>query len=671
MQKWTHLRATSIGALILLAATGLGQEVPANVTAALKKADAGIAAILKIKPKDRNFWNTFASLDKISAQLDVDTSLTVFMQYVSTNAEERDSARAADEAVTNWAIALGKREDLYKALKAAAATKAKLSPEEQRLCDHWLRDFRRSGMGLDAAKRKQLQGIEEQLNKLGIDFQRNIAEDETKVALAPDELKGVPAEVLKRIPMTNGLYLVGMDTPTYSAIMDNCEVALTRQKCWLAHKRRGGLKNVQVLERLIPLRAQQAKMLNYKSPVDYEVEIRMARNSDTIAKFYEQLEPLVRQKRDADMVEFNEVKRKATGDPNAKLDVWDYAFYKNALLRDKYAVDQDKVAEYLPMEKVVAGLFSITSKLYNIEYRDITSKAAELKLPLWHEDVKLYEVVSMEDGKLLGRMYTDLYPRPAKYSHAACWGLRPRYYLNGKEQVPLAALVCNFTKPTAEKPSLLPHDEAETFFHEFGHGLHHILSQCRYARFSGTSVARDFVEAPSQMLENWVWDPAVLDTFAAHYQTGEKFPKALLDGMVRARTLGSGIETSFQLFLGEMDQAFHTVPDGKVDTVAKYKEVFGRLMPYAPINESMYHASFTHMVGYQGAYYGYLWSLVYAQDMFQRFEELGLLNPEAGKYYRNKILGRGGSMEEMDMLKDYLGREPKMDAFLKHLGLGG
>lgn len=671
MQKWTHLRATSISALFLLAATGLGQDVPANVTAALKKADAGIAAILKVKPKDRNFWNTFASLDKISAQLDVDTSLTVFMQYVSTNAEERDSARAADEAVTNWAIALGKREDLYKALKAAAVVKAKLSPEEQRLRDHWLRDFRRSGMGLDASKRKQLQGIEEQLNKLGIDFQRNIAEDESKVALAPDELKGVPAEVLKRIPMTNGIYLVGMDTPTYSAIMDNCEVALTRQKCWLAHKRRGGLKNVQVLERLIPLRAQQAKMLNYKCPVDYEVEIRMARNSDTIAKFYEQLEPLVRQKRDADMVEFNEVKRKATGDPNAKLDVWDYAFYKNALLRDKYAVDQDKVAEYLPMEKVVAGLFSITSKLYNIEYRDITSRAAELKLPLWHEDVKLYEVVSKEDGKLLGRMYTDLYPRPAKYSHAACWGLRPRFYLNGKEQVPLAALVCNFTKPTAEKPSLLPHDEAETFFHEFGHGLHHILSQCRYARFSGTSVARDFVEAPSQMLENWVWDPAVLDTFAAHYQTGEKFPKALLDGMVRARTLGSGIETSFQLFLGEMDQAFHTVPDGKVDTVAKYKEVFGRLMPYAPINESMYHASFTHMVGYQGAYYGYLWSLVYAQDMFQRFEELGLLNPEAGKYYRDKILGRGGSMEEMDMLKDYLGREPKMDAFLKHLGLGG
>lgn len=668
----TKPRRPLFGLLLLAcAAAAIAQEVPPSVKAALTKADNGIAAILKVPPKKRSLANTVVALDRILAQLDVDTSLTLFMQFVSTDSEERENARTADEAVTNWTIALGKREDLFKVLRAYANTKPKLGSEEQRLLDHWLRDFRRSGMALSAAKRKQLQTLEEQINKLSIEFEKNIAEDESKVPCTKEELRGVPEDVINRLPQSRGMYLVGMDGPTYGAVMDYCEDPLTRHRCWLTHKRRAGQKNVQILERLIGIRAQAASLLGYRNRVDYEIETRMAKNSETVAKFYQDLEPVVRKKAEVDKALLDRAKAQFTGDPDAKLDVWDYAFFKNRLLKDKFAVDSQKVAEYFPMERVVHGLFSITSLLYNIEYRDVTANAKTLKLPLWHEDVKLYEVYDRANGRLLGRLYTDLYPRPAKYTHAACWGLRPRFYIDGKEQVPLAALVCNFTKPTAVKPSLLPHDEVETFFHEFGHGLHHLLAQCHYGRFSGTAVARDFVEAPSQMMENWVWNAQVLDTFAQHYQSGAKLPKELLDGMIAARTLGSGIETSFQLFLGEMDQAFHSVPDGKVQTTKAYQDVWARLMPYAPIPETYYQASFGHLTGYQGAYYGYLWSLVYAQDLFQKFEELGLLNPEAGKYYREKILGRGGSMDEMPMIKDYLGREPKTDAFLKHLGLSG
>lgn len=646
--------------------------VPPNVTAALKKADAGVQWISSLPASKRNFDNTLGALDRVIARLDRETSLTLFMQFVSPDAATREAARAGDEAVSNWGIALGKNEVLYKAVKAYAATNPKLEGEQKRMLEHALRDYRRAGMELPADKRKRLQELEVEINKLSIEFDTNIADDETRVALTREELKGVPQDVLGRIPQSNGLYLLGMDAPTYGAVQEFCEDPVTRHRAYIAHKRRGGMKNVRLIEKIIKLRAEASGLLGYENRVDYEIETRMAKNAQTVRKFYDDLIPVVKRKADKDLEELTAVKRKQTGNPEAKLDVWDYTFYKSQLLKEKYAVDSEKVAEYFPVDAVVNGLFDITSKLYGIEYKDVTSKAKELDLPLWHEDVKLYEVWDSKTGKMLGRLYTDLFPRDNKYTHAACWGLQPRDAGNPEDvHLPLAALVCNFTKPTADKPSLMPHDEVETFFHEFGHGLHQILTNTTYAEFSGTSVARDFVEAPSQMMENWVWNREVLQTFAKHYKTGEPMPAALVDGMLAARNVGSGIETEFQLFLGEMDQAFHTVPSGVVDTTSLMYEAFKRTLPYEIVPGTFYQASFGHLTGYQGAYYGYLWSLVYAQDMFQRFEEKGILSPETGAYYREKILGRGGSMDEMAMLRDYLGREPSMEAFLKHLGLGG
>ena len=669
-----RLRGSILGAALILclAVTAPAQDVPANIAAALKKADTGIAWIIRQPNAKRTFDNTLGAVDRISARLDRDTSLTVFMQFVSPDATTRDAARAGDEAVSNWAIALGKNEGLYKAVKAYANTHPKLEGEQKRMLEHTLRDYRRAGMELAPEKRKRLQKIEVELSKLSTDFETNIAEDETRVPVTLDELKGVPEDVVKRLPRSDDLYLVGMDGPTYGALQEFCENATTRHRAYLAHKRRAGMKNVRLIEKIIKLRAEASGLLGYKNRVDYEIETRMAKNSQTVRKFYDDLIPVVKKKADLDLAELTALKRKQTGDAQTTLDVWDYTFYKGQLLKEKYAVDSEKVAEYFPVDAVVKGLFDITSKLYGITYKDVTADIEKLGLPRWHADVKLYEVWDSKTGKMLGRLYTDLFPRDNKYSHAACWGLQPRDAIDaGDIHLPLAALVCNFTKPTADKPSLMPHDQVETFFHEFGHGLHQILTNTKYPSFSGTAVARDFVEAPSQMMENWVWDRQVLKTFAKHYKTGEPMPDALLDGMLAARNVGSGIETEFQLFLGEMDQAFHTVPSGDVDTTKVMYEVFEKTVPYKRVPGTYYQASFGHLTGYQGAYYGYLWSLVYAQDMYQRFEEKGVLSPETGAYYREKILGRGGSMEEMDMLRDYLGREPSMDAFLKHLGLSG
>jgi thimet oligopeptidase len=663
--RFACLTASALSITLLRA-----QEVPDSIKEALKRADATIAQVIAVPEGQRTFENTILPLDDLDVRLDEDTSLFIFLQNVSTDANEREAARAADEMVTNWYIEFGKREDLYKAVKAYADTKPSLTGENKRLLDFIMRDYHLAGMDLPADKRARLTEVEKELNKLGIEFEQNIAEDDTRVPLLAAELKGVPQDTLERQEKSADTYLYKLDGPSYGALMDYCQVEKTREKAWLSYRRRGGMKNVHILEQLIKLRADEATLLGFDTTVDFKVTTRMAKNKENIAAFYKELQPIVRKKALIDYKEFEDAKKKYSHDSKAEFHQWDYSYLKNKLLKDKYSVDSEKVREYFPMESVVKGLFDITSKLYSIEYRDVTSKAAELGLPIWHPDVKLYEVWDSKTNKLLGRLYTDLYPRPDKYSHAACWGLRPRkVWSDGKIDVPLAALVCNFTKSTADKPSLLPHDEVETFFHEFGHGLHNILTETTLGRFAGTRVARDFVEAPSQMMENWVWSPEILKTFALNYKTNKPLPDKMLDGMQRARTLGSGLETEGQFYLGLMDQAYHTDKDGIVDTTKVSDEVYKRVSLYTPVPNTFFQAAFGHLVGYEGAYYGYMWSLVYAQDMFQKFKDLGLLSPEAGAYYREKILARGGTMDEMDMLVDYLGRQPNMDAFLEHLGL--
>lgn len=660
---------------LILAATVstfvFGQEPPPSVTAAIAKANEGIAKIIAVPDSQRTFENTLGALDIINNELEKATNMTLFMQYVSPDARTREDSRAAEIAVTDWGIDVGKREDLFKAIKAFADKNPQLDGEQRRFLAHTMRDYRLSGMMLPEDKRNRLKEIEKELSKLGIDFETAINEDATRLPLLSSELAGVPAEVFSGVPKLGSVLLIRLDGPTYGAIMDYCTVEATRQKIQWLYRRRGGQRNVQTLEKLLKLRWEAAQLLGYANTVDMMVATRMAKDSATIAKFYSDLRPIVRRKAIADFAEFSAAKKEHTKNPNAVFKPWDYSFYKKYLLRTKYAVDSQKVSEYFPMEGVVDGLFKISQDLFQVEMKDVTSRAAELEVPLWHPDVKLYEFYDKASGKLIGRLFTDLYPRENKYSHAACWGLRPRKVMeDGSIQVPLAALVCNFPKPTPGRPALLQHDDVETFFHEFGHGLHQIFTETSYAKFSGTAVARDFVEAPSQMMENWVWNPGVLKTFAKHFKSGQVLPDSILKGMQAARTLGSGIETEGQFWLGLMDQTFHTAQGGNIDTTKATNDLYDTVTMYDPIPATFYQASFGHLNGYEGAYYGYMWSLVYAQDMFQRFEEKGLLNPEAGLYYRKKVLARGGSMDEMDMLRDYLGREPNMKAFMKHLGLG-
>lgn len=643
-----------------------------SVERAIEQANASIAKIIAIPDASRTFTNTIAALDETFAKFENDTQMVIFMSNVHPDADIRDASTKAEEKFLNFMVDVWKREDLYKAVKAFADTKPTLKGDEARLLSFILRDYRRSGLSLTADKRAELATIEKEIGKLIIDFNKNTAEDESAVMLTKEELKGMPESFIANLPNNNGVYICNMQAPTYMPLLENAELESTRQKVWMTHKRRAGTKNIAVLEKVLKLRAVQAKLLGYQNNADYEIEARMAKEPETVREFYKTLAPLVREKAKQDFAEFEAAKRIQSGDAKSTLKPWDFAFIKNHLQKTKYAVDQEAIQQYFPMERVVDGLFSITQSLYGLEYKDVTaSRGGTAERPLWHEDVRLYEVYDKATKKMLGEFYLDMYPRDNKYNHAAQWGLvQHSISSGGKETTPLAALVCNFTKPTADKPSLLQHSEVETFFHEFGHCLHTIVSESRFHRFAGTSVERDFVEAPSQMFENWVWDADCLAVFARHYKTNEPLPRSLLDGMIAAKNLGSGLDAENQFYYGLTDLNYESTSDGVVDTTKMATDLYPQIQSYNFRPEGTYYqAAFGHLMHYNAGYYGYMWSLVYACDMFQRFKELGMLSPEAGKYYRDKIISKGGTKDGMDLVRDYLGREPNLEAFVKELGL--
>ncbi|MBS0192528.1 MAG: M3 family metallopeptidase [Phycisphaerales bacterium] len=647
---------------------------------AIARADGSVAKIVAIAPGDRTFDNTIGAIDDLLATFEQDTSMLIFLSNVHPDAAVRDASQAAEQRAGDYLVDLGKREDLYKAVKEFVAAHpdevSKLTGERKRFLEFTLRDYRRAGMDLSPSERERLTQVQKDLTKLGIEFSKNIAEDQPVVYLTTAELSGAPENLVKSFPRNGDVHVVSLSNPVYTPLMDSCREESTRQKLWMAWKRRGGRKNVEVLEKAIRLYAEQARILGFKHYADFQAETRMAKKYSNVEQFYSTLRPLVRKKAQADMDEFTAFKRELTHNPGATLEPWDYQYIKAELSKSKYAVDGEKVREYFPMDKVIDGLFNVTQSLYGLEFRDVTkSRAGTASRPLWHEDVKLYEVYDKSpgpnQGKLIGEFYLDLFPRDNKYTHFAQWSLvNHKVWSDGKVTLPLAALVCNFSKPEDGKPSLLGHEEVETFFHEFGHCLHTITSTANMNRFSGTNVELDFVEAPSQMFENWVWDADVLNTFAKHYQSGQPLPRELLRGMIAAKNVGSGLDAENQFYYGLTDLAYETTSDGKVDTTAIAIDLYPKITTYNFKPEgTFYQASFGHLMGYTAGYYSYMWSKVFAADMFQRFKELGLLSPEAGMYYRNKIISQGGTRDAADLLKDYLGREPRLDSFLDQLGM--
>jgi thimet oligopeptidase len=567
-------------------------------------------------------------------------------------------------------VGLDYREDVYKVVKAYADKKPDRKGEDAKLLMETMRDYRRAGLDLPKAERDQVERMRKELSRLTTDYESNITKAQKGVKFTKAELEGVPESFLEQAKTGEDEYTVMANiTWHYLAVEENAKREETRKRLLVEHDNLASKENIPLLEKILPLRDDIAKKLGYKSWADYQTEVKMVKNAASAIDFLQKLKTGLQPKFDAEVAEFRQLKAKETGDANAQINIWDWRYFSNQLKKEKYTVDAEQLRVYFPYQRVLEGMFAIYQRIFGLKFEQVQAPYK------WIGDLQLYAVSDAKTGEPLGLFYLDMFPREGKYNHFAQFGIIEGKLLpSGKYQRPTVALVCNFPSPTKDKPSLLSHQDVETLFHEFGHGMHSIVTRAKYARFSGTSVPRDFVEAPSQMLENWVWDKKVLDSFAADYRDpSKKIPEAILAKLKEAKLAVEGTRYRRQISFGLADLTLHTeIHDGNAkDAVPLSNKVLSEVFfPLAP--DTAFVAYFGHLMHYDAGYYGYAWADAIAADMATAFEQArdGYFDQAAGHRLRAEIYEPGDSRDVNLSIEKFLGRPRSLEPFLKKIGIG-
>ena len=678
----TRPRSWSLAALSGLAVMTLASTQPADAAGSgvdwkwtpeqiektgaqvMKDADKKYAAIVAIPDAKRTFVNTVRALERVGGDAGQILNPPLFLKYVSADEKVRNAGDSLEVAFSRWGIQTAAREDLYKALTAALAKDAPTDPVDKRLAEKMRLDFELNGLSLSKDKRAQVTALKQQISDIGIEFDTNLNQAQDSLLLSKDELAGMPDSYVARLDKAaDGRYKVTVAYPDFYPFMQNSTNAVARRQLEAKFSNRAADKNLPLLARALVLRQQLAEVMGYKTFADYATVDRMAKNPKNVMDFLDGLVAKLKPYRDADLATLTALKQSTEGPNAGPIEIADWRYYDNQLKKTRYQVDAEEVRQYFPLDIVTDGLMATYQKLFSVKFTELKPASA------WHQDVQLFQVTDAKTGKLIGHFYLDLFPRPNKFGHAAAWSIRRGHMgADGKWITPVSAMVCNFTKPTATDPSLLGHDEVETFFHEFGHVMHNLLTESKVGYFSGTSVYQDFVEAPSQMLENWVWNADVLQSLSGNYKDhSKKLPKDLLDRMIAAKNLDNGLKYSRQAFFALTDMRYHMEPT--VNTTEVWHDGMKNIFGIAAADSTHEEGSFGHLFGYEAGYYSYLWSEVFAADMFSRFEKDGVMNPTTGFAYREQILAPGGTQEPIDLLKSFLGREPNQEAFLRQIGL--
>jgi len=635
----------------------------AVVDEAIESGEQLISAVVSLSGH-RTYANTLGPLDQALTTLNDAYGVGGFMAQVHADEAVRAAGAAAEEKQQKWAAGLAFRRDLYEAVDAYATSDdaAALTGERRRNLEFWMRDFRRAGQELPTEERDEIERLRNRLIEINVAYEQHLSEWEDGIDMTPDQLTGLPASYVARLDpgSSAGTLRVTVAYPDYVPFMDQASDRELRRRLQFKFLNRAAPANTELLNEAVQVRWDIARRLGYASFAQYAMEPKMA-DPDAVAHFYSSIVPGLTELGRQELAVLQELIE--DDHPGATLEPWDWAYYDTLQRKRDFGVDDNEVADYFPLDAVVAGMFDICGDMFGIDFVAVDEPHS------WHRDVAVYAISDRDSGDVIAYYYADLHPRPGKFSHAACWRLKAGVATVDGYRQPVTAVAANFTKPTEDSPSLLKHDEAVTLFHEFGHVLHNALTEVALPRFSGTQTERDFVEAPSQIMENWMWEPDVLARFARHHETRQSIPVELVDKMVAARDQNVALKTLRQVFYGHYDLALHG-GDGPEDAdQAYYAHVVMTLIPPHP--DTHFGASFGHMAsdGYVAGYYGYLWSKVYGDDMFSVFEDEGVLNPEVGMRYRHAILAKGGTLDGMDLLRGFLGRDASPAAFLRHLGL--
>lgn len=656
---------------------------------AITEAKAEIDAIVN-NPDAPTFENTIAALDEAGGRLNDAAGIFYNLMEADTNDQMQDIAEKVSPMMTEYSMYVSLNEPLFARVKAVHESAEGLEPDQARLLEKTWKSFVRSGANLGAEDKETYSKLSEQLSLLTLQYGKNVLAatnaftlnltDEADLEGLPDFVREAAVETAKSKEMEGWAF--DLSAPSYGAFMKYSTRRDLRQKMWMAYNTRateGENSNIELCRQIAESRLKIANILGYETYADYALEERMAKNPQTVNEFIQKLlEPSLPAAK-AEVKELYEYAR-ANGFEDSEIQPWDFGFWSEKLKDARYSINDEQLKPYFRLESCIDAAFGLAEKLYGLTFEE------RKDIPVYHPDVKVYDVKDA-DGVHKALFYADFFPRASKRGGAWMTEFRGQSIVNGVEKRPFISLVTNFTKPTAGKPALLTHDELTTLLHEFGHSLHGILAEGRYSSLTGTNVSRDFVELPSQIMENWAFEPEFLDTFARHFETGEALPDTLINKIVEAKNYNAAYAQVRQLQFGILDMAWHTLKGGsesghfdrlsdlktmqELGTIAFEKAALKSSNVIPSIPQACISTSFSHIFsgGYSAGYYSYKWSEVLEADAFSLFKEKGIFSTEVSHSFRDNILSKGCSEDEDVLYRRFRGHDPEPEALLEKLGI--
>ncbi len=625
-----------------------------RVLTRLKRAQVSLDLLVAAKGP-RTLANTLVPYDEVIRQIDMAGSQCGLVEETNPDSLTRVTAEGMSQQVSKFVTDLSLNRKVYDALSALDL--ASVDAPTKFYVEKTLRDFRLAGVDKDDATRDKIKTLSDELVLISQEFGRNIREDKSTITCTPDELDGLPADFIERHkPAADGTITLTTEYPDVIPVGNYAKSEALRKRMFMAFQNRAYPKNIAVLDQMRAKRHDIATTLGFPNWADYVTADKMVGSAKTAQDFVARVVAASGERQGREYQQLLAAKRKDQSDATV-VNFWESAYYSEQLRRSEYSFDSQSIRPYLPYDRVEQGILDLSAKLFDVEFKLVPNA------PVWHPSVKCYELY--DGGKLAGRFYLDMHPRANKYNHAAQFDIRTG--ISGR-QIPEAALVCNLSGGEVGEPGLCDYNDVNTFFHEFGHLLHTMFAgRQKWAGISGIRTEQDFVEAPSQMLEEWMRSPEVLASFAKHYQSNEPIPASLVKQMNRANDFGKGLQVRRQMVYAGMSLGYYDRDPAGVDSDQLMKDLVTKTQPYPFPEGTHFQCAFGHLDGYSAVYYTYMWSLVIAKDLFAQFDTNDLMAPAVAKRYREAVLAPGGSKPAATLVSDFLGRPSNEAAWKKWL----